>query len=220
MDDHHSWYIGSMWHKDWPHQVYVGQWPIFYGPVSLLHILKTIWWRNVVLGIMDQCDTKVVLLKYMYMWVLLCSIDFAFYDCHRFKLFVYIKTFDLKINVVHCDLYFMVQWFCLISWRLFYVWMSFFGIMSLYDPSFDLDISAGHCDLYFVVQWFCLTSWRLFDVWTSYWDYESVWHIWPQNKSRSLKIYVIVHWFCLLWGLNEIHIWFRFPYLPNFSTLP
>ena len=81
MGEHHSWNIGSVWHKDWPHQVYVGQWPIFYGPVILLHILETIWWRNVVLGLMDQCDTKIDLLKYT-----LCgsvtyiswSIDFAF----------------------------------------------------------------------------------------------------------------------------------------------
>ena len=28
----------------------------------------------------------------------------------------YDRTFDLKINVGHCDLYFMVQWFCLINW--------------------------------------------------------------------------------------------------------
>ena len=77
-----------MWHKDWPHQVYVGQWPIFYGPVILPFIivieklflyirngtgqgyswpLKTIWWINVVLGIMAQCDTKIDLIKYM--WV-------------------------------------------------------------------------------------------------------------------------------------------------------
>ena len=30
MDEHHSWYNGSVWHRDWPHQVYVGQWLIFY----------------------------------------------------------------------------------------------------------------------------------------------------------------------------------------------
>ena len=150
-----------MWHIDWPYQVYVGQWPIFYGPAILLHILKTIWaassefvtyrlceqrrfrracasaqsrqnlrcslikavsqeepsdrkldpwprwmaghaqlkfvmtecsktqirlarpiwWRNVVLGIMDQCHSKIDLVKYM--WV--------------------------------SDLYFVVHWFCLIS---------------------------------------------------------------------------------------------------------
>ena len=44
----HSWYIGSAWLKDWPNQVYVGHWPIFYGPKILLHILETIWWRNIV----------------------------------------------------------------------------------------------------------------------------------------------------------------------------
>ena len=31
----------------------------------------------------------------------------------------YDPAFDLKINVGHCDLYFMVQWFCLIFPRLF-----------------------------------------------------------------------------------------------------
>ena len=67
MDEHHSWYNGSVWHIHWPYQVYVGQWPIFYGPAILLHILKTIWWRNVVLGIMDHCDSKIDLVKYM--WV-------------------------------------------------------------------------------------------------------------------------------------------------------
>ena len=87
MDEHHSWYNASVWHKDWPYQVYVGQWPIFYGPAILLHILKIIWWRNV-LGIMDQCDSKIDLLKYIshISW----SIDFALYHCHRLKLFLYI----------------------------------------------------------------------------------------------------------------------------------
>ena len=77
-------------------------------------------------------------------------------------------TFDLKINVGHWDLYFMVQWFCLIFWRLFDVWTSYFEIMSQYDKTLDLKINVGHCDLYFIVQWFYLISWRLFDVWTSY----------------------------------------------------
>ena len=49
-----------MWHKDWP---------IFYGTVILLHVLKTFWWRNVVLGIMDQCHTKIDLVKiYVGQW--------------------------------------------------------------------------------------------------------------------------------------------------------
>ena len=77
----------------------------------------------------------------------------------------YDPTFDLKINVGHCDLYSMVQWFCLISWRLFDGWTILFGIMSQYDPKFDLKINIGHYDdLYFMVQWFCLISWRLMNV--------------------------------------------------------
>ena len=63
----------------------------------------------------------------------------------------YDLRFDLKING-HCDLYCMVHWFCLVSWRLFDVWTSLFGIMNQYDPMFDLKIIVGHCDLYFFVQ--------------------------------------------------------------------
>ena len=66
------------------------------------------------------------------------------------------------------DLYFMVQWFCLVSWRLFDICTSYFGSMNQYDPTFNLKINVGHCDLYSMVQWFCLISWRLFDVCTSY----------------------------------------------------
>ena len=95
----------------------------------------------------------------------------------------------------HHDLYFMVQWFCLISWRLFDKWTPYFRIMSQYDTTFDLKINVGHYDRYFMVQWFCLISWRLFDVCIILQDYESVWpDIRPQNKCRSLwpKFYGLV----------------------------
>ena len=49
------------------------------------NILKTIWWTNVIIGILDPCDAKIYHIKCM--WV--------------------------------SDLHFTVQWFCLISWRLF-----------------------------------------------------------------------------------------------------
>ena len=64
----------------------------------------------------------------------------------------------------HHDLYFTVQWFCLISWRLFDIWTPYSRIMSQYDTTFDLKINVGHSDLYFMVQWFCLISWSLFDI--------------------------------------------------------
>ena len=66
---------------------------------------------------------------------------------------------------------FMVQWFCLIPWRLFDVWTSYFRIMSQYDLTFDLKINVGCFVLYFMVQWFCLISWSLFDIWTPYFSF-------------------------------------------------
>ena len=74
-----------MWHKHWPEFMYVGQWPIFHGPVILAYILKTIWWTNVIIGILVPGDAKIYLIKRM--WVI--------------------------------DLHIMVQWFYLISRRLF-----------------------------------------------------------------------------------------------------
>ena len=88
-------------------------------------------------------------------------------------------------TVGHCDPYFMVQWFCLISWRLFDVWTSLFGIIIQYDQTFDLKVTVGHCDLYFMVQWFCIISWKLFDIWKSYFGIMGQ-MFWPQNKYRSL----------------------------------
>ena len=88
----------------------------------------------------------------------------------------------------HHDLHFTVHGFCLISWRLFDVWILYFGIISQYDLMFDCKINVGHCDLYFMVQWFlpyilktvCSMNIILH-------DYESVWpDIWPKNKCRSL----------------------------------
>ena len=78
------WDIDSVWHKHWTETIYVGQWPVFYGPVILPYILKTFWWTNVIIGLLDPCDATIYHIK-----------------CMRVS-----------------DLHFMVQWFCLISWRL------------------------------------------------------------------------------------------------------
>ena len=107
------------------------------------------------------------------------------------------------------DLYFTVQWFCLISWRLFDVCTSYFGSMNQYDPMFDLNINVGHCDLYSMVQWFCLISWRLFDVWTILFGIMS-----QYDPKFDLKVnighddlYFMVQWFCLLsWRLFDVCI--------------
>ena len=85
------------------------------------------------------------------------------------------------------DLYFMVKWFCLISWRLISVRTSLFGIMSQYDLKFGLKINIGHCDLYFIVQYFVLYLETIWCMNIILWDYGSVWpDVWPQNKCRSI----------------------------------
>ena len=150
------------------------------------------------------------------MTYILWSSDFALYfeDCliyehHNFGLWVSMTKFDLKINVGHGDLYFMVQWFCLIFWRLFDVWTPLFGIMSRYDLKFDLKINVGHCDLYFMVQCFWLISWRLFDIWTPYFgimsQYEPMFDL--KINVGHCELYFIVHWFCLisLYLMDECH---------------
>ena len=126
----------------------------------------------------------------------------------------YDPTFDLKVNVGHCDLYSMVQWFCLISWRLFDVWTILFGIMSQYDPKFDLKINVGHHDQYFMVQWFCLISWRrLFDVCTSYFgsvnQYDQAFNL--KINIGHCDLYSMEQWFLpyilkTIWCMNII-IW-------------
>ena len=88
----------------------------------------------------------------------------------------YDPKFDLKINTGHCDLYLMVNWFCVISGQLFDVWTSYFGIMGQYDPTFDLKINVGLSYLQYMVHCFCLISPRLFDAWMSYFEIDSVTH--------------------------------------------
>ena len=65
MDEGHTWYNVSVWHKGWPHKIYIGQWCIFHGFAILRYFLKTIWWVKVILWIIDQCDTKIDLIEYM-----------------------------------------------------------------------------------------------------------------------------------------------------------
>ena len=96
-------------------------------------------------------------------------------------------TSDLKINVGHCDLYFMVQWFCLTSWRLFDVCTSYFRSMNQYHPIFDLKNKCRSLWPIFhgpVIVPYTLKTISCMNI--IIWDYESVWpYAWPQNKCRS-----------------------------------
>ena len=71
-----SWRLFEGWVMYWRHWFsvtrkltwsYICQWPLFHGPVILCCILKTIWWTNVIIRILDSCDAKIYLIKCM--WV-------------------------------------------------------------------------------------------------------------------------------------------------------
>ena len=100
----------------------------------------------------------------------------------------YDLMFDLKINVGHCDLYFMVHWFCLISLRLFDIWRPNLGIMSQYDPIFYL--KNKYRSLWPIFHGPVLVPFILKTIWCMniiLQDYESVWpDIWSQNKCMPL----------------------------------
>ena len=44
---------------------YKSTWPVFHGLVILFNIFKIIWLMNIIVGIMDQCDTYIDRTKYM-----------------------------------------------------------------------------------------------------------------------------------------------------------
>ena len=187
MDKCHNWNTGSVWCKNLPHKMYLGQRPTFHGPVILSYSLKNIWWMNVVLGILIRCDTNTK----------------RKYKCRSVNTgSVWCKDLPHQILWVR-DLHFMVQWFCFISWRLFkglmlywrywfnvtqtlkwnyryrpvtyiqwfclYILQTFWWtnvITGIFEPC-DAKINHIKCmwvsDLHFVVQWFWLISWRRFD---------------------------------------------------------
>ena len=168
--------------------------PVFHGPVILPYILKTIWCMNIILWDYESVlpdmwpQNKCRSLWPIFHGPVISLISWRLFDVWTSYFGImsqYDRTFDMKINVGHCDPYFMVQWFCLIFWRLFDVWTSYFGIISQYDTTFDLKINVGHCDLYFMVQWFYLIFWRLFDIWTPYFGIMS-----QYDPMFDLKIFV------------------------------
>ena len=115
----------TVWTNIWPQNKCRSVWPIFHGSVMLPYILKTFWCMNII------------------NWDYELSGIMSPYD----------TKFDLKIQFCHCDLYFVVQCFCILSCRLFVVWTSYFRIMG-YDLMFDRQTNIGYCDLYFMVQGF------------------------------------------------------------------
>ena len=117
-------------------------WSIFHGPVILPYILKTMWYMNT------------ILLDYESVWPNVwpknkCMSLWSIFHCPVILPYI-LKTIQwLNIVVwdyesVWSDIYIyvtvtvMVQWFCLISLRLFDVWTLYFVIMSRCTAAFAL----------------------------------------------------------------------------------
>ena len=149
-----------VWPDVWPKNKCRSVWPIFHGSVILPYILKTIWCMNIILWDYESVWHNIwpqnkcrslwpifhgpVILSYILKTIWYMNTILGIMSRHD-------PMFHLKIFVAHCDIYFMVQWFCLRPWNLIQ-WL-------------NLQIFVGHCDLYFMVLWICPL---LFDVWTSY----------------------------------------------------
>ena len=200
-------WVSMTWHLT--ENKYRSLWPVFHGPVILPYILKTIWCMNIILwdcesvwhNIWPQNKCRSLWPIFHGPVILPCLLKTVWYMNPYFGIMSqYDPMFDLKIFVAHCDLYVMVQWFCLISWKLFSGWTSYFGIMSQYDQTYDLQIFVGHCDLYFMVHWIRTLSWRLFDVWTSYFpimsQYDMTFHL--EINVGHCDLYFMGQWFCLI----------------------
>ena len=115
--------------------------PCFHGPVILHLTLKTVGKINIKLldnvslspNLWPQNECRSQWLIFLGP-VILPSI-FKTIWCMNIILWDYESVWPNnwpKNKCSHCDVYFMVQWFCLISW-LFDVWTSYFGIMSQND---------------------------------------------------------------------------------------
>ena len=118
------WNYESAWPGVWPQNICSTLWPTFHGPVILPNILKTIQWLNIILWDNESVwpdfwppnICRSLWLYFMVHWI--WPLSWRLFDVWTsyFRIMSqYDTTFDLEINVDRCDLYFMVQWFCLLS---------------------------------------------------------------------------------------------------------
>ena len=145
-------------------------WPIFHGPAILLCILKTIWCMNIIIwdyesvwrDVWPQSNFRSVWPIFHGPVKTIWCMNNTLPDYGSVWPNIWPKNKCRSLwPIFHGPVIY------LISWRLFVVCTSYFGIMKQYDAIFDLKTDIGHCDFYFMVQWFCLVSGRLFDMWTS-----------------------------------------------------
>ena len=127
MDELQTFDNESVWCKLWLQNECKSQWLIFQGPEILSYILKPIWWMNIKLldnesvwckvWLENRCRSqwpifyRPMILPYMLKTTWWMNVKLLN------NVSVWLNINDLKMNVGHSDIHFMVQWFCPVSWR-------------------------------------------------------------------------------------------------------
>ena len=112
----------SVWPDVWPKKNKCRSlWPIFHGPMILPYFLKTIWCMNY-LKLWVSMAQSLHLKKCKSLWPIFHSPVTLCYILKTFWCMIILWDYgsewpDIwpRINVGHCDLYFMVQWYCYIQ---------------------------------------------------------------------------------------------------------
>ena len=125
LDKCHTWDISSLWPDYWRQNISLLVWPIFHGSVIFALYLEHY--------LLDKCHTWDITSMWPNEWPLTISRS-LWPIFHGSVILPYILNticwinvtpgilvpcdpiIDVKIYLCWCDLYFMVQWFCLISW--------------------------------------------------------------------------------------------------------
>ena len=117
------WDYESVWPDIWPQNKCMSLWPIFNGLVILPYISKTIWWMNVICSDNETVWSKLwPQHKYRSTWSIFHGLISKIIWWMNIIVGI-MDQCDTEIDLIKymcvSDLYFMVQWFCIISWRRF-----------------------------------------------------------------------------------------------------
>ena len=119
------------------------------------------------------------------------------------------SQYDLKINVGHCDLYFIVHWF-LLSWRLWCMNIIIWDYESLWPNIWRQNKCRSLWLLFHVpviLPYITKTIWWMSVMFS---DKETVWpKLWPQNKYRRTwhlfhGLVILLNIFKIIWWMNII----------------
>ena len=209
-----------MWPNEWPLTISRSLWPIFHGSVILPYILY----------LLDKCHTWDITSMWLNEWPLTISRS-LWPIFHGSVILPYILNticwinvtpgilvpcdpiIDVKIYLCWCDLYFMVQWFCHISWIHLLDKCHTWDISSMWPNEWPLTISRSLWPIFHasvILPFIFITiSWRIVIPGLLYLCDKM---IYIQIHLGQCDLYYMVEWFRhITWKL--FHRLFHFDFL-------